>query len=320
MVKRGTSGINCLIAIDKPEGPSSHDVVAMARRLLGERRIGHAGTLDPAASGVLVLGIGQATRLLGLLALDDKRYDATIRFGYETNTDDAEGERTREADVPAMLADERQVAAYLASLVGEHQQVPPAFSAISKDGKRAYARARAGEQVILEPRPVSIYESRLLGVDGSGPTLSWRCSFYVSKGTYVRSIARDIGRDLGTAAHLEELRRTASGLVDTRQCLSLSDLEADGPAICQRRCIDPLVALRMPTRTLDASEARAVANGQRIECGMVCDWETGTQRPLESGERVAFLFERKLVGIWERQGTRIACVANLPGGVKGPSS
>ena len=141
-MRRSASGINCLIAVDKPLGLSSHDVVNRVRRILGERRVGHAGTLDPAASGVLVLGVGQAARLLGMLTLDDKRYDARIAFGAQTSTDDAEGEVIRTASVPERLGDQAVAQVVFSSLVGPCDQTPPAYSAISIDGKRAYDRAR----------------------------------------------------------------------------------------------------------------------------------------------------------------------------------
>ena len=150
-MRRGTSGINAVIAVDKPLGMTSHDVVNRVRRALGERRVGHAGTLDPDASGVMVVGIGQGTRLMGLMTADDKRYDALVEFGSETNTDDAEGEVTREALVPDRLAQPEVAQVVVASLVGEVDQVPPAFSAISVNGVRSYQRARDGEDFELEP-------------------------------------------------------------------------------------------------------------------------------------------------------------------------
>ena len=145
-MRRGPSAVNALLAVNKPVGMSSHDVVNRVRRAVGERRVGHAGTLDPAASGVLVVGIGQATKLLGLLTLDRKSYRARIEFGSQTDTDDAEGEVIERAEVPAELSDPDIAAARLAGLVGEHDQVPPAYSVVSVGGKRAYAMAREGRR------------------------------------------------------------------------------------------------------------------------------------------------------------------------------
>lgn len=152
-MRRGTSGINALIAVDKPLGMTSHDVVARVRRSLAERRVGHAGTLDPDASGVLVVGVGQGTRLMGLLTSERKGYVGLVVFGSETDTDDAEGKVTRTAEVPDWAWDEHAVRERLAAIEGPCMQVPPAYSAISVNGVRSYARARAGETVELDAVP-----------------------------------------------------------------------------------------------------------------------------------------------------------------------
>jgi tRNA pseudouridine(55) synthase len=192
---------------------SSHDVVNHVRRALGEKRVGHAGTLDPLASGVLVVGVGQGTRLMGLLTADTKSYVARIAFGTQTATDDAEGEVVLSAEPPADVLSREFAAGVVSGLEGEQDQVPPSFSAISVGGVRAYDRARKGQEVELKSRRVSILSAVLLDVVADGPDGQpcWDCAFTVSKGTYVRSIARDLGVSLGSAAHLVELRRTASG-------------------------------------------------------------------------------------------------------------
>ena len=236
MAKRQVSRINCLLGIDKPQGMTSHDVVARVRRALGERRVGHAGTLDPMATGVMVVGIGQATRLLGLLTLDTKAYVAEISFGAETNTDDLEGTVTREAAVPAEVGDADFAREVLAGMHGVQDQVPPAFSAISVEGVRSYRRARAGEEVALPPRRIEVIDALLLGV-GAGPRGPvWTVAFTVSKGTYIRALARDLGRRVGSAAHLTALRRTASGSIGLGQCLALDAVE---PAGALRGALDP---------------------------------------------------------------------------------
>ena len=150
-MRRGPSALNCVIGVDKPAGMISHDVVGRLRHVLGERRIGHAGTLDPAATGVLVIGIGQGTRLLGLLGADEKSYDALIRFGSETTTDDAEGDVVRTVEVPSELAQKAFARSLLSSFEGRLMQVPPAYSAVFVDGRRAYDIARSGSEVRLEP-------------------------------------------------------------------------------------------------------------------------------------------------------------------------
>jgi tRNA pseudouridine55 synthase len=203
-----------LVVVDKPAGMTSHDVVARVRRLAGTRKVGHAGTLDPMATGVLVLGVNRATRLLGHLMLTEKAYDATVRLGVATTTDDAEGEVT--AVVSAAGLDPATVRAALAEFVGDLQQVPTAVSAIKVDGKRAYQRVRDGEEVALEARPVTVHELVVHDVvasraEGDTPTLDVTLSVRCSSGTYIRAIARDLGARLGVGGHLTALRRTAVG-------------------------------------------------------------------------------------------------------------
>jgi tRNA pseudouridine55 synthase len=198
-----------LVVVDKPAGLTSHDVVARVRRLAGTRKVGHAGTLDPMATGVLVLGVNRATRLLGHLMLTEKAYAATIRLGVATTTDDAEGETT--AVVSATHLEEPTVRAALAEFVGDIEQVPTAVSAIKIDGKRAYQRVRDGEDVELKARPVTIHELTVLDVRPAGETLDIDVSVRCSSGTYIRAIARDLGAALGVGGHLTALRRTAVG-------------------------------------------------------------------------------------------------------------
>jgi tRNA pseudouridine55 synthase len=198
-----------LVVVDKPGGMTSHDVVSRVRRLAGTRKVGHAGTLDPMATGVLVLGVNRATRLLGHLMLTEKAYDATIRLGVATTTDDAEGEVT--ATVATDGLDEPQVRAAAATFVGDLLQVPTAVSAIKVDGKRAYQRVRDGEDVELKARPVTVHELVVHDVRPGEVTLDLDVSVRCSSGTYVRAIARDLGAALGVGGHLTALRRTAVG-------------------------------------------------------------------------------------------------------------
>ena len=313
-MKRAASGINCLLAIDKPEGLTSHDVVARVRRLLGERRVGHAGTLDPAATGVLVVGVGQATRLLGQLTLDDKRYDARITFGTETTTDDGEGEVVRTCDVPARLAEPAVASAVVSSLVGTCDQVPPSYSAISIDGKRAYDRARAGEQVEMPTRQVTIHEATLKAVESSEPVV-WRCSFHVSKGTYIRSIARDLGRSMGTAAFLSDLRRTASGSIDLSECITLEELAELGQQGVMSRALDPAKALALALCKIGDRELRCVQHGRAFASSMV--WCDNVRREPHQGERVALVRGDRLYGVWACTDGMYRSVANFPDGIQG---
>lgn len=314
-MRRGDSGINCLFALDKPVGPSSHDVVGRVRRALGERRVGHAGTLDPEASGVLVVGVGQGARLLGMLTLDEKAYEGRVVFGTETSTDDAEGEVTVTAPVPDELRDEAFARSAVEALVGELDQIPPAFSAISVNGKRAYDRARQGEAVQLESRHVRIHEARLLSVE-SGEVCAWNLYVHVSKGTYVRSIARDLGRDLGTAAHLDGLRRVSSGVISLADCLSLDELDQLRRDAIPGRCLDPVRALGYAFRVLTDQEFSDASNGRRVEPGLCVDIQGNIREPKQD-ELVSLVHHGALVGVWRRGGTVLRCEANFPVGIVG---
>jgi tRNA pseudouridine55 synthase len=213
-----------LVVVDKPGGMTSHDVVARTRRALGTRKVGHAGTLDPMATGVLVLGVNRATRLLGHLMLTEKAYDATIRLGASTTTDDAEGEVVATASTGHLTEDEVRTA--LGAFVGEIDQKPTAVSAIKVDGKRAYQRVRDGEDVDLPARRVTVHALEVTDVRGADIDVSLRCS----SGTYVRAIARDLGAALGVGGHLVALRRTAVGPFDLSVARTLEDL-ADDPSV-----------------------------------------------------------------------------------------
>jgi len=198
-----------LVVVDKPAGMTSHDVVARVRRTVGTRKVGHAGTLDPMATGVLVLGVERATRLLGHLMLTDKTYSATVRLGAVTTTDDAEGDVV--ATTSAVHLDEDAVRRAVAAFEGEIEQVPSTVSAIKVDGKRAYARARAGEEVELAPRRVTIRAIEADGFRLDGDFLDLEIRVTCSSGTYIRAIARDLGSVLGVGGHLTALRRHSVG-------------------------------------------------------------------------------------------------------------
>lgn len=224
--KRGASGLSGILLVDKPQGPTSHDVVARIRRASGERRVGHAGTLDPMATGLLVVLIGPAARLEPYLSAATKRYTATIRFGTATDTDDAQGQVTGTAAVPAELFTEARARATLDGLIGESMQRPPAYSAIKVGGVTAHRAARSGEALELAERPIRVDEARLLGVSAADET--WQVAFTVSKGTYIRALARDIGESAGTVAHLSALRRTASGPLGVDSAHTIEAIEQAG--------------------------------------------------------------------------------------------
>ena len=243
-----------LVVVDKPGGLTSHDVVARVRRLAGTRKVGHAGTLDPMATGVLVVGVGRATRLLGHLMLTEKAYDATVRLGVTTTTDDAEGEVVATVDLDAL--DEQRVRAAFAALTGEIDQVPSAVSAIKVDGKRAYARVREGEDVQLAARRVTVHELTVREVRGAEVDLSLRCS----SGTYVRAIARDAGAALGVGGHLTALRRTAVGPFGLDRARTLDQLRDDFALVP----IADAARAGFPALDLDEQQAADVRVGRKL--------------------------------------------------------
>ena len=248
-----------LVVVDKPAGWTSHDVVARTRRLTGTRKVGHAGTLDPMATGVLVLGVGRATRLLGHLQLADKEYDATIRLGESTLTDDAEGDIVVSSDASRLTAE--QIRAAMRPLTGEIQQVPTAVSAIKVDGKRAYARVRAGEDVELHARPVTVSVFEALDVRCVGRMVDIDVRVECSTGTYVRALARDLGAALGVGGHLTMLRRTRVGGFTLDDAATLEQLESELALIPISR------AARASFPGIDLDEARTsdVRFGRRLE-------------------------------------------------------
>ncbi|MCP2252534.1 tRNA pseudouridine55 synthase [Prauserella aidingensis] len=248
-----------LLIVDKPAGMTSHDVVAKTRRFLGTRKIGHAGTLDPMATGVLVLGVERATKLLGHLALDRKTYLATITLGAATTTDDAEGEILTETDASAVT--DGVVAAGIVDLTGELQQVPSAVSAVKVDGKRAYARVRDGEEVDLPPRPVTVHRFDLLYTRREDGRILLDVMVDCSSGTYVRALARDLGAALGVGGHLTQLRRTTVGPFTLAAARTLEAVEAE-PGLSLN--LSEAVAAAFPRRDADAAETRAVRHGQRL--------------------------------------------------------
>ena len=243
-----------LLVVDKPPGWTSHDVVGRARRLAGTRKVGHAGTLDPMATGVLVLGIGRATRLLGHLALTDKAYDATILLGATTVTDDAEGERLEVRDASAVT--DAAVAEAVLALTGELEQVPSSVSAVKVDGVRSYARVRAGEDVVLTARQVVVSRFSVLARRGEELDVRVECT----TGTYVRALARDLGAALGVGAHLTALRRTRVGPFGLDAARTLEQLAEDLVVVP----LDVAVGASFPRRALTEQEAVALSYGQQL--------------------------------------------------------
>lgn len=339
-MKRGQTGICALVAIDKPAGCSSHDVVNAVRSATGERRVGHAGTLDPFATGLLVVGIGPATRLSSLVMDETKVYEARISFGLSTATDDLSGEAVSEGDVPECILEHEYAEGILRRFLGEQDQLPPAYSAKKKGGRKAYELARAGEEVELDPVRVRVDKAQLLAtgcgeggvgasssdggggspgtVDGtrvpdrpddpdamgghapigsadeaspdeladpgcggrassgrldvaaSDPRMAklpwWDVRFAVSKGTYIRSLARDIGHEVGCGAFLSRLRRVQAGPVAIDDAISYCDIsQLADPTYLQKRCLDPVVATGLISYECDAPTISKVRNGAPVQ-------------------------------------------------------
>ena len=247
-----------LLIIDKPAGWTSHDVVARLRRLTGTRRVGHAGTLDPLATGVLVVGVGKATRLLGHLALAEKEYLATIRLGQATGTGDAEGDVISGA--PATGVTLAAVRAAAASLTGQIEQVPPAVSAVKVAGTRAYRLARAGTTPALAPRVVTVKSFRVIEERRVADLLDVDVAVTCSSGTYIRALARDMGEALGVGGHVTVLRRTRAGPYDLSLAHGLENLDAAQALIPLKRA----AADAFPSRLLTDEEARWLSHGGRL--------------------------------------------------------
>jgi tRNA pseudouridine55 synthase len=279
------TGPGGLIVVDKPAGMTSHDVVARVRRIVGTRRVGHAGTLDPMATGVLIVGVQRATRLLAHLVLTDKAYTATVRLGAASTTDDADGELLQRADA-AGLAD-GAIDAALGALRGPLQQRPSAVSAVRVDGRRAYDRVRAGEAVQLATRPVLVSRFERLATPRRHE--GW-CDLEVvvecSSGTYVRALARDLGELLGVGGHLTALRRTRVGPFEVGGAIGLAELAALPEPVTLP--LPTAIAAAMPVRRLSAADARELGFGRAIAAVGI----EGTYGGLaEDGSAVALLTE-----------------------------
>ncbi len=291
--RRRPTAADGFVVVDKPAGWTSHDVVARMRGIAGTRKVGHAGTLDPMATGVLVVGVGRATRLLTYVVGADKEYAATVRLGIATTTEDAEGEVTR-ADDAAHLT-RAQVEAAARTLTGEILQVPSAVSAIKVDGERAYARVRAGEQVELPARPVTVHElvvGDVRAAEAQGVrVLDVEIRTVVSSGTYVRALARDLGAALGVGAHLTALRRTRVGGYTLSEARTLEALAASPDDVpVEVMPLADAARATFPVRLVDEAEARALGYGQALRAdGTTRDPDATVAAIDPSGRLVALL-------------------------------
>nr|WP_282573649.1 tRNA pseudouridine(55) synthase TruB [Agromyces sp. C10] len=293
-------GVNSgILLVDKPRGMTSHDVVARIRRLAGTRKVGHAGTLDPMATGLLVIGVDSATRLLHHLVGLDKEYLATVRLGWGTTTDDAEGEALAAAPAYAIAAVTGEaITARMAEQTGVIEQVPSAVSAVKVDGKRAYQRVRDGEQVELKARTVTVTAFELLDTRAGDGWLDLDVRVACSSGTYVRALARDLGAALGVGGHLTALRRTRIGRFDVAEAGSL-----EGFDVAARRLAPAEAARRaLPVVVIDDDAARDLRHGKRIDA------------PADAGDGplAAIGPGGVLVAIVERRGPQLKVVTGFP--------
>jgi tRNA pseudouridine55 synthase len=246
-----------ILLVDKPGGITSHDVVARTRKALGTRKVGHAGTLDPMATGLLLLGVGSSTRLLTYLVGLGKEYTATIRLGVTTDTDDAEGEAMATAD--AGIITRTAIDAAIAGLTGDLSQVPSSYSAIKVGGRRSYDRARAGEEVVLEPRAVTVSRFDVLDERRAAQTIDLDVVVECTSGTYIRALARDLGRELQVGGHLTALRREAIGAFRVTDAVALDAVDA-----AALRPPASIAAQLFPTATLDSAQATDLTHGKRV--------------------------------------------------------
>lgn len=294
-----------ILLVDKPQGITSHDVVARTRRLAGTRKVGHAGTLDPMATGLLILGVGSATRLLHHLVGLDKEYLATMRLGWDTTTDDAEGEPLAPAPADRVAAaDEAAVRAAMRAWTGDIEQVPSTVSAVKIAGRRAYQRARDGETVELAARPVTVSAFELLDLRPGDGCVDVDVRVACSSGTYVRALARDVGADLGTGGHLTALRRTRVGAFGVDEASDLEGLEV------AQALLSPADAARrtLPVAEITADQATDLGHGKRIAApaGLA-----GLAKA-DAAAIAAIDPDGRLVAIVERRGAELKVVTGFP--------
>lgn len=288
-----------VLLVDKPGGMTSHDVVSRTRRALNTRKVGHAGTLDPMATGLLVLGVGGATRLLTYIVGLDKTYETTIVLGASTDTDDADGTVVERADAARLAAvTDEEIRAGIADLTGHIEQVPSTVSAIKVAGKRAYDLARAGEDVVLAPRAVTVSRFEVLAARRRDGAIELDAVVDCSSGTYIRALARDLGAALGVGGHLTALRRTRIGSFDLSRAVDLDRIDPQAllaPA--------DAASLALPTLTVDDDEAHDLRHGKRL---------TGAAGRVAATPAAAIGADGALIGVLERRGADLKSAMNMP--------
>lgn len=313
--------LNALIALNKPAHMTSHDCIATLRRILRERRIGHGGTLDPMATGVLVVGIGKATRLLEEITAQEKHYRARITFGTQTDTDDCEGEVLFTKDAPYALTQgtpleaEQFVSELLSHFRGDLTQVPPAYSAIHVDGKRAYDIARSGTPFTLQERPITVYDISCIHIEQDDIAPFIDVELTVSKGTYIRSLARDMGIAAQSCAHLSQLSRISSGRISLSNTVTLADIEKHG--LTDEMLLNPIRVLGLSTTDcLELSDTgyQKILQGQRLSPASIP--EAFDQ---DSSHRLALLYQKRLVGLADVTARGIHARPVFSGGISIPA-
>jgi tRNA pseudouridine55 synthase len=309
--------VNGLLVVDKPSGPTSHDVVYKIRKLSGISKVGHAGTLDPPATGILLIGLGKATRLLGFIQALPKAYAAEIQFGSATSTQDAEGEVLQER---SCSFGQEQLEREMASLTGEIDQVPPMVSAVKVGGQPLYKAARKGEEVERAARPVMIYEFTLKNFD---PDL-YRAQVFVrcSSGTYVRTLAANLGEVLGCGAHLSSLRRVGIGSFEETASTRLDEFESGGRSAIENHLLPPREAMRdFPSVTVDERQSEDVSHGRPLNDATVPTRERelaviATPRPGDRPAHEAGMTAGVPVAIVNSAGELLAVYRRSRGGLK----
>jgi tRNA pseudouridine55 synthase len=300
-----TNVVSAILLVDKPMGVTSHDVVAKTRRAAGTRKVGHAGTLDPMATGLLILGIESATRLLTYVVGADKEYFATIRLGQTSSTDDAEGELGERAESAALgAATDEAIAQGIAALTGEISQRPSSVSAIKVGGKRAYARVRDGEEVVLAERSVTVSTFEVLDRRDMDGFVDLDVRVECSSGTYIRALARDLGVALGVGGHLTALRRTRVGPFRVEGAPTLAEIMAEGFDVAGTSIApaDAAAAL-FPVVNLDEHTAVDLGHGKRIPADILPDAD---------GPIAAIAPDGRLIGLVEKRGGAGKTVVNFP--------
>lgn len=318
-MKRGASGLSLVVGVDKPSGITSHDAVNKCRHIFGERRVGHAGTLDPLASGVLPILVGPAARLGNYLTEHDKRYVVRISFGSSTTTDDSQGEVVRAGSVPDFIWDASFASEFLEGIVGRSMQIPPVYSAIKVNGKKSCDEARKGNVIDLKPREIEVYSANLVGIadicEADDPY--WDVELHVSKGTYIRALARDIGNTLDVPAHVQALRRNRVGGISIDDCVSLEALSE----LKERATLDPVLLLNYRFAYANENNRKSILNGGLLAADSlelyeypvfdiehrICACTSGVQkstRPLVADENIAILHNNKLVAIYNFDSVR----------------